>query len=147
MGRRKKTRAEIQSIEHAAQFYRDAIAISGDVDEAERILDEVIRPPCERMMLNFGIRWNDKLEAFLNAVLLSFSRFDGVRFLDFFIRNARHNFDIPTEPLNTETENLYHGTELTPFLRTWESHPERHAISKVDRQKKKQKKRPGATTK
>lgn len=114
-----------QSIEIAAQKYRDAVLGNGDIDEADRLLKE-IQPQCEQLMRGYGIIWDPTLDQFLRCCLLGYSRFDGESFLAFFLRNARRNFNLP----KIETPD-FHGTGLTVFLQTWESSPER-VIGKVD---------------
>lgn len=126
---RKKIKPD-QSIEIAAQKYRDAVLGNGDIYETDRLLDEIIRPPCQRLMRSYGVVWDEMLERFLHCCLLGYSRFSGEQFLVFFLRNVRRNFDIPTPDAD---KNYFHGTKLTPFLQTWESQPEKLSILKADK--------------
>ena len=127
---RKKTKQD-QSIEIAAQKYRDCIMLSGDYDRSDRLLDQ-IRPHCERLMNSYGIQWDSVLEQFMHAALLGYSRFDGEPFLCYFLRNVRYNFDIPDRPINVNPLD-FHGTGLTSFRRTWTSQPER-AVDRIEKQ-------------
>lgn len=136
--RKKKPKPEEQTLEIAAQRYRDCVMSSGDIDKADRILAETIRPPCEQLMRSYGILWDSTLDSFLNVVLLRYSRFDGEKFLSFFLRSAQCNFNMPTKPINRNKVYL-HGTGLSVFLQKWESNPERIAIPSADKEARKRK--------
>ena len=123
---RKKTKPD-QSIEIAAQKYRDAVLGNGDIDETDRLLDEIIRPPCQRLMRSYGVLWDPVLEQFLHCVLLAYSLDRREQFLAFFLRNLKNNFTLPEK-----ARPDYSGTGLRTFQERWESHPERHSISRVD---------------
>lgn len=119
-----------QSIEIAAQKYRDCIMLSGNPDRSDQLLDQ-IRPHCERLMHSYGVQWDSVLEQFLHAVLLGYSRFDGESFLSYFLRNARRNFDIPERPINIDPID-FHGTGLTYFRQKGLSQPERKIMERMD---------------
>lgn len=121
---RKKIKPDI---EIAAQRYRDAVLGNGDISETDRLLDEIIRPPCQQLMRSYGVLWDPVLEQFLHCVLLGYSRFEGEQFLAFFLRNLKNNFTLPEK-----ARPDYSGTGLRTFQEKWESHPERHSISRVD---------------
>lgn len=137
---RKKKKKPERTLETLAEEYRSCIMSTGDVDRSDELIDQ-IRPPCKALMAAHGIAWDDVLERFLHACLLGFDRFDGELFLNYFLRNARQNFNLP----KIETPD-FSGTGLTVFLQRWESQPEKLSIAKADRaiRKKRQSERRAA---
>lgn len=121
--RKKRPKPEEQTLELAAQRYRDCLlSSSGNIEEADRLLDDIIRPPCQMLMRSYGIHWDDVLERFLCAILLHFSRFDGMTFISFFLFHARNNFHLPEKPIVEHPG--FDGTGLNRFQRTHESQEE-----------------------
>ena len=124
----KKRQPQTPSIEESAEAYRKCImSLDGDLDGADLILAEAIRPHCQALMKNYGLAWDSTLEQFLHAVLLGYDRYSGEKFLSFFLRCLRQNFTLPKIDRPD-----YSGTGLRTFQERWESHPERHSISRVD---------------
>ena len=124
---RKKKKKPEQTLEKLAETYRACIMSTGDVDRADKLIDQ-IRPPCKALMAAHGIEWDQTLDQFLHCVLLGFNRFDGELFLAYFLRNAKRNFKLP----KIETPD-FSGTGLTVFLQRWESQPEKLSILKADK--------------
>ena len=122
MRKKRSERQEKQTLEYAAQKYRDCVLSSGDIDTADLLLDAFIRPPCKALMQSYGVEWDSELERFLCTVLLYFSRFEGKTFISFFLYHARNNFHLPDKPIVEHPG--FDGTGLHRFQRTHESQEE-----------------------